>query len=269
MPKFGKLNRILKPAISEMLKNPSLISSVLSGDFDKMYCQYWRKKLSESEKFHELVFNNDEKDLIKKISELNHEILNDKNATIEAYYIPLYFLVRIIKPEIIVETGVHRGVSSLFMLQAMHENNKGILYSIDLPQAEYEHERGVNPRDTTKSVLPTEKIGVCITKNLRKRWNLILGDSRKELPKLLEDLSTIDIFLHDSKHTRDHMRWEYETAWPHIKNSGLLVSDDTNWSRGTFEEFAKNNNSQNIQLRRDGRSEELFGIILKNTSKNS
>ena len=112
-----------------------------------------------------------------------------------------------------------------------------------------------------------EKIGVCITKNLRKRWNLILGDSRKELPKLLEDLSTIDIFLHDSKHTQDHMKWEYETAWPHLKNCGLLISDDTNWSKGAFEEFAKNNNSQNIQLRRDGRSKELFGIILKNTSK--
>ena len=181
MPKFGKLSRILKPAISEMLKHPSLASSVLSGDFDKIYCQYWKKKLAEAEKFHDLVFNSDEKDLIKKISKLNHEILNDKNATIEAYYITLYFLVRIIKPEIIVETGVHRGVSSLFVLQAMHENNKGTLYSIDLPQAEYEQDN----LDMTKSVLPTEKIGVCITKNLKRRWKLILGDSKKELPKLL------------------------------------------------------------------------------------
>ena len=263
MPKFGTLSRILKPAISEMLKNPSLISSVLSGNFDKMYCQYWKKKLSGSQKFHDLIFNNDEKDIIKKISELNHKILNEKSATIEAFYIPLYFLVRITKPETIVETGVHRGVSSLFILQALHENNKGVLYSIDLPQAEYEQDN----LDSTKSTLPTEKIGVCITKNLRKRWNLILGDSRKELPKLLEDLSTIDIFLHDSKHTQDHMKWEYETAWPHLKNFGLLISDDTNLSNGAFEEFAKNNNSQNIQLRRDGRSKELFGIILKNTSK--
>ena len=160
-----------------------------------------------------------------------------------------------------VETGVHRGVSSLFILHAMHENNKGTLYSIDLPQAKYEQDNS----DITKSILPTEKIGVCITTNLKKRWNLILGDSKKELPKLLGNLSTIDIFLHDSKHTHDHMKWEYETAWPHIKNSGILISDDSNWSSGAFEEFAEKNNSKNIQLKRDGRSKELFGIILKNT----
>ena len=261
MPKFSKLNKILKPALSEILKNPSLISSVLSGDFDEMYCQYWKKKLSESQKFHDLIFKNNEKSILEKIGELNHKILNEKNATIEAFYIPLYFLVRLIKPEIMIETGVHRGVSSLFILQAMHENDKGVLYSIDLPQAEYEQDN----LDTTKSVLPTEKIGVCITANLRKRWNLILGDSRKELPKLLGNLSAIDIFLHDSKHTHDHMKWEYETAWPHIKNSGVLISDDINWSKGAFENFAEKNNSKNIQLRRDGRSKELFGIILKNT----
>ena len=167
MPKFSKLNKILKPALSEILKNPSLISSVLSGDFDEMYCQYWKKKLSESQKFHDLIFKNNEKSILEKIGELNHKILNEKNATIEAFYIPLYFLVRLIKPEIMIETGVHRGVSSLFILQAMHENDKGILYSIDLPQAEYEQDN----LDTTKSVLPTEKIGVCITANLRKRWN--------------------------------------------------------------------------------------------------
>ena len=59
------------------------------------------------------------------------------------------------------------------------------------------------------------------------------------------------------------MRWEYETMAT-LKNSGLLVSDDTNWSSGRLK------NLQRIIIlrtsRRDGRSEELFGIILKNTS---
>ena len=36
-----------------------------------------------------------------------------------------------------------------------------------------------------------------------------------------------------------HMKWEYETAWPYIKNNGMLLSDDTNWSMGAFDEFAK------------------------------
>ena len=171
----------------------------------------------------------------------------------------MYWLIRKTNPDIIVETGVHRGVSSLFILQALHENNKGKLFSIDLPQAKYEQDN----KDYTKSVLPTDKIGICIYPELKKRWTLILDNSEKELPKLLERLSSIDIFLHDSQHTYKHMKWEYETAWPYIKNNGMLLSDDTNWSMGAFDEFAKKNGSYNIQLRRDGRSQETFGMITK------
>ena len=90
--------------------------------------------------------------LIKKISELNHEILNDKNAT-EAYYI--------LSQNYQTRNNSRDGGPSwgfIFIYVQANENNKGILYSIDLPQAEYEHERGT--RDTTK-LLPTKKIGVC------------------------------------------------------------------------------------------------------------
>jgi hypothetical protein len=45
----------------------------------------------------------------------------------------LYSIVRAYKPEIVVETGVAHGVTSAFLLCAMHENRKGHLYSIDLP----------------------------------------------------------------------------------------------------------------------------------------
>ena len=44
----------------------------------------------------------------------------------------LYFIVRMADPEIMVETGVARGVSSWTILNAMHRNGKGKLYSIDL-----------------------------------------------------------------------------------------------------------------------------------------
>ena len=115
---------------------------------------------------------------------MNDYILKTKNSTIEAYFIPLYFLVRLIKPEKIVETGVHRGVSSLFILQALHDNNKGKLYSIDLPMSEYKQDNS----DMTKSTLPIEKIGTCVPKNLRSRWELIFGDSKEKLPKLLQEL---------------------------------------------------------------------------------
>ena len=44
-----------------------------------------------------------------------------------------YLLVRLIKPKCIVETGVSAGVSSAYILQALQDNEKGMLYSIDLP----------------------------------------------------------------------------------------------------------------------------------------
>ena len=63
------------------------------------------------------------KNIMDGIVETNRQILNKKNSTIEAFYIPLYWLIRKTNPDIIIETGVHRGVSSLFILQALHENN--------------------------------------------------------------------------------------------------------------------------------------------------
>jgi len=48
----------------------------------------------------------------------------------------LYVIVRLLKPEKVVETGVAAGVSSAFILEAMDDNGIGTLYSIDLPNYE-------------------------------------------------------------------------------------------------------------------------------------
>ena len=45
----------------------------------------------------------------------------------------LYLLIRKYYPEVVVETGVAQGVSSMFILQAMDDNDHGSLVSIDLP----------------------------------------------------------------------------------------------------------------------------------------
>ena len=43
----------------------------------------------------------------------------------------LYILCKLAKPELIVETGVAYGLSSMYILQAFEENKKGSLHSID------------------------------------------------------------------------------------------------------------------------------------------
>lgn len=71
---------------------------------------------------------------------------------------------------------------------------------------------------------------------MRKRWRLVLGDSRKELPRLLDELKEIDIFCHDSLHTYDHMLFEYQLAWRYLRHGGVLLSDDVQ-ENSAFRDF--------------------------------
>jgi len=125
----------------------------------------------------------------------------------------LYAAVRRLEPDCVVETGVAAGVSSFSILQALEDNERGTLYSIDLP-------------NVTLNLPGSQQPGFIVPNRLRKRWKIILGDARRELPLLLENLKTIDIFHHDSLHTYDHMLFEYEIAWSHLKHGGMLLSDD-------------------------------------------
>jgi hypothetical protein len=105
--------------------------------------------------------------------------------------------MRKIKPKIVVETSVSFSVTSSFILQAMEDNGFGTLYSIDLPF-----------QFATK-----EEVGIVVPKRLRYGWELIVGDSKIELPRLLKSLDSIDVFLHDSLHTYEHMTFEFKIAW--------------------------------------------------------
>jgi len=103
----------------------------------------------------------------------------------------LFATVFIIKPRIIIETGVGAGLSSLSILSAL-EN--GRLISID-PLISYG-----NP--------PRKDFGFLVPDYLRKNWNIRKGLSRDIMPKLLDEIGFIDIFLHDSEHSYDNMYFE-------------------------------------------------------------
>ena len=135
-----------------------------------------------------------------------------------------YMAVRAFQPETVVETGVANGVSSAYILLALQKNERGALHSVGLNDPQY---------------LPVGKpLGWIVPESLRSRWNLLMGDSRGLLPSLLEKLGTIDIFIHDSLHTYDHMLWEYRTAFPFLRPGGLLFSDDAAWN-SAFPEFCR------------------------------
>jgi hypothetical protein len=113
----------------------------------------------------------------------------------------------------------------------MELNKSGLLYSIDLPNA-----------DPGALVPENKETGWIVPSELRHRWKLILGRSQEQLPPLLRELQKIDAFLHDSEHTYEVMMFEYETVWPHLRDRGVLLSDDIHWN-GAFYDFARNKHS--------------------------
>jgi predicted O-methyltransferase YrrM len=127
-----------------------------------------------------------------------------------------YLSCRLIAPEVVIETGVAYGVSSAFILRALEENGSGTLYSVDLPPVRREYERFW---------------GIAVPNELRGRWRLYRGSSARVLPHLLEEISTVDLFVHDSLHTHKNMRREFDTIWPHLRNGGLLLADDVERNR--------------------------------------
>ncbi len=127
----------------------------------------------------------------------------------------LYFLVRFTRPQMVVETGVASGISTSFILQALKENGRGHLVSVDLPGA-----------DPNVQIPEGHETGWTVPTWSRAFWTLKLGDSRALLPQILRMYGPIDIFIHDSLHTHDQMIWEYRTAWPALKQGGFLLSDD-------------------------------------------
>src|SRR5262249_54929544 len=81
--------------------------------------------------------------------------------------------------------------------------------------------------------------GWMVPKRLQPRWSLHLGAVETLLPNLLQQLGPIDLFVHDSLHTYEHMRFEFELAYPHLKPGGLLLADDALWNPA-FLDFARN-----------------------------
>ncbi len=122
-----------------------------------------------------------------------------------------YLACRLIAPDVIVETGVAYGVSSAFILRALEVNGRGTLHSVDLPPLRREADRSW---------------GVAVPDELRDRWRLHRGSSARVLPRLLEEIPTVDLFVHDSLHTHRNMRREFDIVWPRLRNGGLLLADD-------------------------------------------
>src|SRR4030042_1170271 len=141
----------------------------------------------------------------------------------------LYVFCRKQRPDSIIETGVASGVSSSHILCALEANQRGRLYSIDLPSWQ-----------RTPS-------GWLIPDYLRNRWHLTQGRSSETLEPLLKEVKEIAFFLHDSDHSYENMHREFEAAWTHLKTGGLLLSHNIDYSNA-FDDFCHDHKVEGITL---------------------
>jgi predicted O-methyltransferase YrrM len=150
----------------------------------------------------------------------------------------LYWLVRKLNPKTVVQCGVCNGLSSAFIMLALAKNGSdGRIFAIDLPPVFNPKDPGwTSPGRTYGIVIPEGKTsGWIVPEAYRKRFEVQNGDSKLLLPPLVERLSTIDMFFHDSDHTYNHMMFEFREAKRKLAPGGLIVADDISWNASLWD----------------------------------
>ena len=122
-----------------------------------------------------------------------------------------YACCRLLRPTLVVETGVANGFTTAVILEALAENETGRLISIDLPHL---HPQAV------------ASVGAAVRPEIRTRWDLHFGPARHLLKTIPAGTEGIDIFVQDAAHTVRGQLAEYRAAWPRLKDGGLLITDD-------------------------------------------
>jgi predicted O-methyltransferase YrrM len=164
-----------------------------------------------------------------------------------------YAISRALAPSAILETGVAYGVTSAFLLQSIEVNQRGTLWSVDLPPL------GRHAEDY---------VGFLVPKSLRSSWNLRRGATRRLLPELLPLVGQIDLFVQDSLHTYRTITDEINMVWPFLRPGGVVVADDVGNNRA-FGDFAKRMNPSACVVVQELHKDSMFGILIKNIQTRS
>jgi predicted O-methyltransferase YrrM len=160
----------------------------------------------------------------------------------------LYALVRILRPDHVVETGVSSGVSSAHFLAALRRNGRGRLHSVDRPT--FQRGRVLKPGESPVSIPPGRSSGWAIPRRLTRGWDLRVGPSRQLLPRLVRELPSVGIFLHDSLHTPAHLAFELATVRPRLREGSVVLADNTVWTGRAFPDFARQLGVPSLRRRR-------------------
>ena len=123
-----------------------------------------------------------------------------------------YFLVRLLKPNVVLETGVAIGNSSRAILSGLQRNRKGNLYSSDLPYLSQNYAK--------------KYIGIIVEQKLRYRWNLYIGQDAENLNFIKSKLKKIDFLHYDSDKSYHGRKAAIEMIEKNLSSNYVLVMDD-------------------------------------------
>lgn len=147
----------------------------------------------------------------------------------------IYVLIRHLKPMKVLETGVYYGGNSAFALLALRKNKRGRMVSIDYPDSEIRRSNVSAARHSlvgdSELYDSTLRPGFMVPTTLRRRWELIEGDSLKVIPRLEHEF---DFYIHDSDHSMKFLSRELAAASKKLSARALMLIDDVDWSNAFF-----------------------------------
>jgi hypothetical protein len=147
----------------------------------------------------------------------------------------IYVLIRHLKPQSVLETGVYYGGNSAFALLALERNRHGRMVSIDFPDSKIRTSAGGPARHSqvgdSELYDPRLRPGFLVPPALHRRWELVEGDSLKVIPRLKRKF---DFYIHDSDHSMKFLSNELAATWGRLSTDALLLIDDVDWSNAFF-----------------------------------
>jgi predicted O-methyltransferase YrrM len=122
-----------------------------------------------------------------------------------------YCVIRITKPELVVETGIHNGLGATVILLGLQKNGLGKYMGVD-----------INP-----------DAGRLIPKELLLLASLEVSNSIDFLNSLKN--SSIDLLITDSDHRYDFEISELESSKNSLKSEAIIISDNSHDSSALFD----------------------------------
>jgi predicted O-methyltransferase YrrM len=105
------------------------------------------------------------------------------------------------KPKVIIETGVDKGLGSVVLASALLRNGSGRLYGTD-----------INPEG-----------GKLLTGKYAEVGEILYGDSIETLRRFPH---AIDLFINDSDHSADYEYREYQTVAEKLSQHAVIIADN-------------------------------------------